>query len=133
MIAVRWLRSVEPVAGLVATFAVIVVPFTIWLFVSRALPHGDVGWWGLVPGAILVAVGAQGLHIFTVYFLGPKLASATQLYGLMGVVSTALFWLYVIGRLVIGAATINASIYEQRLTVAAEDESEMPEHPSAQA
>ena len=27
--------------------------------------------------------------------------------------STTLFWLYIVGRLVVGAATINASVYEQ--------------------
>ena len=68
-----------------------------------------------MPGAVLVAVGLEGLHLFTVYFLGPKLANATELYGVLGVVSTILFWLYITGRLVIGAATINASLYEQGL------------------
>ena len=34
-------------------------------------------------------------------------------------VSTILFWLYITGRLVIGAATINASLYEQRSQTAA--------------
>ena len=114
MAAVRWLREESEGVGLVATLAVIFVPFTIWLLVSRRLPHGDVGWMGLVPGAVLVAVGLEGLHVFTVYFLGPKLANATELYGVVGVVSTMLFWLYITGRLVIGAATINASLYEQR-------------------
>jgi uncharacterized BrkB/YihY/UPF0761 family membrane protein len=112
--AVRWLRAEAPSAGFAATLAVILVPFTIWLLVSGRLPHHDVGWMGLVPGAVLVAVGLQGLHLFTVYFLGPKLANATELYGIVGVVSTMLFWLYIVGRLVIGAATINASLYEQR-------------------
>ena len=111
--AVRWVREESPTSGLVATFAVVIVPFTIWLVVSRQLPHHDVGWMGLVPGAVLVAVGLEGLHLFTVYFLGPKLANATELYGVLGVVSTILFWLYITGRLVIGAATINASLYEQ--------------------
>ena len=61
-----------------------------------------------------MAVGIEGLHVFTVYFLGPKLENATELYGVVGVVSTMLFWLYITGRLVIGAATINASLYDQR-------------------
>ena len=114
MAAARWLREESPGTGLAATLAVVVVPFAIWLLVSRRLPHQDVGWMGLVPGAVLVAVGIEGLHLFTVYFLGPKLANATELYGVIGVVSTMLFWLYITGRLVIGAATINASLYEQR-------------------
>ena len=98
---------------MVATLALVVVPFTIWLLTSRRLPHRDVGWMGLAPGALLVALGLHGLHLFTVFFLGPKLENATELYGVVGVVSTILFWLYIAGRLVIGAATINASLYEQ--------------------
>ena len=120
MAAVRWLREESPGTGLAATLAVIVVPFAIWLLVSKRLPHQDVGWMGLVPGAVLVAVGIEGLHVFTVFFLGPKLANATELYGVIGVVSTMLFWLYITGRLVIGAATINASLYEQRSQTASD-------------
>ena len=114
MAAVRWLRTERPEIGTVATLALLVVPFTIWLLASNRLPHRDVGWLGLVPGAALVALGFEGLHLFTVYFLGPKLEHATELYGVLGVVSTILFWLYMTGRLVIGAATINASLSEQR-------------------
>ena len=113
MSAARWVREESPTPGLIATFAVVVVPFAIWLVASRYLPHEDVGWMGLLPGAAVVAVGLEGLHLFTVYFLGPKLANATELYGVLGVVSTILFWLYIVGRLVVGAATVNASLYEQ--------------------
>ena len=120
MAAARWLREESPGTGLAATLAVVVVPFAIWLLVSKRLPHQDVGWMGLVPGAVLVAVGIEGLHVFTVFFLGPKLANATELYGVIGVVSTMLFWLYITGRLVIGAATINASLYEQRSQTASD-------------
>jgi uncharacterized BrkB/YihY/UPF0761 family membrane protein len=123
MAAVRSVRSESQAAGLAATLAVVLVPFAIWLLVSLRLPHHEVGWMGLVPGAVLVAVGLQGLHLFTVYFLGPKLSNATELYGIIGVVSTILFWLYITGRLVIGAATINASLYEQRSQTATNDQS----------
>ena len=37
------------------------------------------------------------MHLFTTYFLGPKLTSATQLYGVIGVTTTILFWFY-LGR-----------------------------------
>ena len=114
MAAVRWLRDEFPSVGLATTLALVAVPFTIWLIASRHLPHPDVGWMGMVPGAAVVALGLQGLHLFTVYYLGPKLGSATELYGVLGVVSTILFWLYIAGRLVIGAATVNASLHEQR-------------------
>jgi uncharacterized BrkB/YihY/UPF0761 family membrane protein len=111
--AARWVRDALPAAGLLATLGVIAVPFTLWLLASYRLPHQGAGWLGLVPGAVLLAVGIEGIHVFTVYFLGPKLVNATELYGVIGIVSTVLFWFYLMGRLVIGAATLNASLFEQ--------------------
>jgi uncharacterized BrkB/YihY/UPF0761 family membrane protein len=67
----------------------------------------------LLPGAVLIAVGVQVFYLFTTLFLGPKLASATELYGLIGIVGTILFWLYIVGRLMIGGAILNASIHER--------------------
>ena len=68
----------------------------------------------LVPGAVLVAVGIHAFTIVTIWFLAPKLASATALYGILGVAATFLFWLYILGRLFLAAATLNASLHEQR-------------------
>ena len=113
MAAARWVRDSLPQFGLLTTLGVIAVPFSIWLVASHRLPHQGVGWTGLVPGAAILAVGIEGIHVFTVYFLGPKLVNATELYGVVGVVSTILFWFYLTGRLIIGAATLNASLYEQ--------------------
>ena len=49
----------------------------------------------------------------------PKLANATELDGLLGIAATALFWPYLLGRLMLGAATLNAAIHEQRITTEA--------------
>ena len=114
MAGVRWLRTQSTSVGVIATLALIVVPFALWFLISRWLPHKGSGWRELLPGACLVAVGFQALYLFTTWFLVPKLDSATQLYGVIGVVSTFLFWLYIIGRLMIGAATLNASLDEHR-------------------
>ena len=64
-------------------------------------------------GAALVGVGLQAMHLFTTYFLGPKLTSATQLYGIIGVATTMLFWFYLGGRLIIAAATLSTSFSER--------------------
>ena len=114
MIATWWLRRELPTIGLITMLSVVAVPFVGWLMLSKRLPHAGEGLMALVPGAVLFAIGVQGLHLFTSLFLGPKLLNATELYGVLGVVSTLLFWLYIIGRLVIGAATLNASLYEHR-------------------
>ena len=114
MVGAQHLRETSPVAGLLATLAVVLVPLGFWMAVSRRLPHAGISWKDLLPGAVLFAVGVQGLHLFTVFYLSPKLNHATELYGLLGIVGTILFWLYITGRLVVGAATLNASLWEQR-------------------
>lgn len=111
---VQWVRSESHAFGLVVTLAAAAVPLGFWLLVSSRLPHRGSGWRELLPGAVLVAVGVHAMYLFTTWFLGPKLASATATYGLLGVVGTVLFWLYIFGRLVIGGATLNASLHDHR-------------------
>jgi uncharacterized BrkB/YihY/UPF0761 family membrane protein len=110
----RWLREQNAALGLLATLLVFAIPFGFWLLATHALPNRAHDWLDLVPGAIVVAVGLQAMHIFTAYFLGPKLTSATQLYGVIGIATTLLFWFYITGRLMIGAATLSASFAERR-------------------
>jgi membrane protein len=110
---VRWVRSESQILGLITALASVVVPFGLWLVASHWLPHRGSGWRGLLPGALVVAVGVHAFYLFTIFFLGPKLASATETYGVVGVFATLLFWLYLVGRLVIGGATLNASIYDR--------------------
>lgn len=114
MAGARWLRDESDAAGHAATLLVFAVPFAFWLAASRALPNRASGWRELVPGAAVVAVGLQAMHVFTAYFLGPKLTSATQLYGVIGIATTILFWFYIAGRLITTAATLNASLAERR-------------------
>lgn len=114
MAGARWLRDETGLVGLLITLLLLAIPFVFWLAATRALPNRAAVWTDLVPGAALVAGGVQALHLFTVFFLGPTLDSATELYGGIGVATTMLFWLYIVGRLVIAAATLNASLVERR-------------------
>ena len=114
MAAARYVREQNQIGGFTATMLVLGVAFGFWLFVSRHLPNAASGWLELVPGAAVVAVGLQAMHVFTVYFLGPKLESATQLYGVVGIVTTLLFWFYLGGRLIVAGATLNVVFTELR-------------------
>ena len=100
--------------GLVAFLVSTTIPFALWLAVTSRLPREGTHWMDLVPGALLVGIGVQAFQQFATWYLAPKLANATQLYGLLGVTATALFWFYLLSRLVIGGATLNASLHEQR-------------------
>lgn len=114
MALTAWLHSTSQALAVAAALASTALPSGIWLAVSRLLPHRGSTWRGLAPGALLVGLGIQVFTVISIWFLLPKLSSATQLYGLAGITATLLFWLYVLGRLFIAAATLNASLHEQR-------------------
>ncbi len=101
--------------GVLADVLAAAVPFTAWLVVSGWLPRRGEGWRDLLPGAVLMAIGVETFYLVATWFLAPKLANATQLYGLLGISATILFWLFILGRLIIGAATLNLSLYENRI------------------
>jgi uncharacterized BrkB/YihY/UPF0761 family membrane protein len=64
----------------------------------------------LVPGAVLVAIGAQALNLFTVYYLAGQAERATSTYGAIGAALTILLWLFILARLVVGGAMLNAEL-----------------------
>lgn len=94
--------------GFIATVAITAAFVGLWVWVSASLPSGDVPWTAFIPGAILLTIGFQLLNIGTALFLADRLASSSALYGALGVAATALFYLYLVGRLVVWAAELNA-------------------------
>jgi uncharacterized BrkB/YihY/UPF0761 family membrane protein len=109
-----WLREQIGTPGILVTLATTAIYFGIWLWASWHLPHGAVGWKDLVPGAIVVAVGFQVLQLITFLYVSPRLDSATAAYGALGVALVLLLWLYLLGRLVVGSAILNATLSERR-------------------
>jgi uncharacterized BrkB/YihY/UPF0761 family membrane protein len=121
-----WLRD-QPELGQLAVLAITVLPLAgMWLMLSLWLPHGSASWPELLPGAFLVAIGFQVTHGLVVYFFGPKLESAMSLYGVMGVVTTLLFFMWLIGRIVVTAPILNSALHDERLTRAAEGSKKEP-------
>jgi len=99
--------------GLLIAFAVTFAFFGIWLWLETLLPHGDAPISALVPGAILVAVGIQVVHLSTVLFIGAKVARASATYGSLGVAFTVLAWLYILSRIIVASAMLNAARWER--------------------
>lgn len=102
--------ALVPVAmGLGAT-----IYFGLWLLASMALPRREgVSWLSLLPGAILVGAGTQCLYLFNVLYLNHKIQSASAAYGALGVAASALLWLYLLGRLMVAAPVLNATIWQR--------------------
>lgn len=109
----RGLREGSFVAGIVATVLVVVVYFAAWLALAAWLPHRDAPLAALVPGAALFAVGLQLLHLFNTFVVSQLLLSRKDAYGALGVAAAILFGLWLIGRLVIASAVLNAVLWER--------------------
>ena len=105
-----WLRETHEGPGIVATLLVGVLYFVAWMFVQVRLPHRPGHWTQLVPGALLVAVGVQAIHLFTVWYLVGRAERAESTYGAIGTALVILVWLYLVARLVVGAAVLNAEL-----------------------
>jgi uncharacterized BrkB/YihY/UPF0761 family membrane protein len=113
---ILWLRDESFIAGFTAEVLFIVVPAGIWLLVSyRFFVHApEAGWRDLLPGAILVGIGAQVLHFVTVYWITHLFASKSATYGAIGAALAILFWAYLLGRLLAASAVVNAAAWHQR-------------------
>jgi uncharacterized BrkB/YihY/UPF0761 family membrane protein len=111
-VVTSWLRNRTPGVGLVAAVAVVVVWTLGWWAISLLLPHPPrLPWWGLLPGAVLVGVGAEVMHLVILLYLEPRVTSASALYGSFGAAATLLLGAYFIARLVLASAALNATIH----------------------
>lgn len=113
-VALTWLREAVGVGALVGLVATLALQTGLALVVMRLLPNRAERWQELLPGAVLLAVGTELVHVAVVFYFAPKLERSSELYGLLGVSAVLLVWLYVVARLATGAAFLNATLYERR-------------------
>jgi uncharacterized BrkB/YihY/UPF0761 family membrane protein len=109
-----WARTHSHAAGLVATI-VVVAGFTgLWLWTSIQLPHGDAGWVDLVPGALATGLGLGILQALAAYLLAPYALQKQGTYGALGLAAALLLSLWALGRVLIGGAELNATLWERK-------------------
>jgi uncharacterized BrkB/YihY/UPF0761 family membrane protein len=110
------LRTVSFLGFLVSIPLYAAVLAAVWLLCSVRLfprPPG-VTWRDVLPGAVLFGVGAQALQVATTLWIAPSMESKSQTYGAIGAALTILLWAYILGRLVTGAAALNATVWRSR-------------------
>ncbi len=113
--SVNAIRQSLPGPGLVLLLLMVVFVGAVWLAASWKLPHpAEVPLTAMIPGAVLVAVGAEVLHIVTVLWYAHKIEHSSELYGGLGVAVGLLAWLYLLGRLAIASAVLNATLWRRK-------------------
>src|SRR5262249_51246029 len=102
-------------AGIVVSLLMI-VPYTgFWLLITMRLPHRDANWKALLPGALAFGIGIELIQIFTAYVIAPLTLSKQGTYGALGIAAALLFGLYLIARLMVEAAVINATLWDREV------------------
>ncbi|HET6493795.1 MAG TPA: YhjD/YihY/BrkB family envelope integrity protein [Thermoleophilia bacterium] len=86
---------------------------SLWLLASRLLPHGDAEWRDLVPGAVLVGAGMVLVNLVMAFFVW-RATSLSSLYGPPGLVLGLFIWLFIVSRVLVLSAAVNADQYQRR-------------------
>ena len=100
--------------GILASILIALPYAGIWLLVSMRLPHREADWRALVPGALLFGFGIEILNAVAVYILGPYSIEKQGTYGALGIAAVLLLALYFLGRIVVFAAALNATLWARR-------------------
>jgi uncharacterized BrkB/YihY/UPF0761 family membrane protein len=109
-----WIRRGDRYAGLLALLVYVVLIGGAWLAVSLQLPHRQVRWQQLIPGAALFGVGLLVVNFFNIYVTARLVEGRADTYGALGIATALLFSLVLVGRLMVGSAELNALLDERR-------------------
>jgi membrane protein len=112
----QWLEAEIGSLAILGALVSLAMTTAIALFAMWLLPHRATDARELLPGALLVAAGHLIVQIVVIFHFAPRLGRSEETYGAFGTAATMLVWLYVIGRLVTGAAFLNATLWKRRHT-----------------
>jgi uncharacterized BrkB/YihY/UPF0761 family membrane protein len=107
-------REWSAALGLLSTVVIGLAYAGVWLLVSLRLPHRGAPTSALLPGALLFGFGVQLIHVFAAYFLQPWALNKQGTYGALGVAAVLLLGLFVLCRLIVAAAVLNATLWQRR-------------------
>ena len=105
---VGWIRRHDQLGGVASLLVYLVLAGGAWLLVSLQLPHRDVHWQALIPGAALVGVGLLFVNVFNLYVTTRLVEGRADTYGALGIATALLLSLVIVGRLFVLSAEVNA-------------------------
>ncbi len=118
-LVIAWLREQVGAASILGIALTLAASTAITLTAMWLLPRRATDVRELLPGALLVVVGAQLLQIAVLFYFAPRLGRSEETYGAFGTAATMLVWLYVISRLITMAAFLNSTLWLRRNEVTA--------------
>ena len=98
----------------VATVGLVLGSSLVWLGVVHLLPHSSARWRDLIPGAVVFGIGILAIRVFDIYLLDLVHKSRSNAYGTLGTAAAVLLSLFFIGRLIVGSAVLNATLFRRR-------------------
>jgi membrane protein len=106
------------------------VGLALFLWTTRLLANVEVGIRPLVPGAVVGATGIVVLQVLGAALVPRMVASASAVWGSLGVVFALLAWLLFFGKLFLYAVVLDVVLYEARAGTVV-SVVEMPAHDGA--
>jgi membrane protein len=113
-LAAAGIREWSTIPGILATLLAGLPYAALWLLVSIRLPHRSAPWTALLPGAALVGLGMELLSVASALAITPWVVAKQGTYGALGAAAALLIGLFLLSRLAVGAAMVNAMLWERR-------------------
>ena len=101
-------------SGLLAVLVIAIPYAALMLLVSLSLPHRTATWRDLWPGAVLFGFGIEALHLVIAYFIAPETSKKQGTYGSLGLAAALLLGLFLVSRLIVATAVLNATLWERK-------------------
>ena len=108
-----------PLGLIVAIASLLIVPAYVVLVSMVLLPNRAAKWTAFVPGALLVYATYTLAHLLATLVVVPWVAHKQATYGVLGISAGMLFLMFIFGRVIELACSLNAVLEEQRRGTAA--------------
>jgi uncharacterized BrkB/YihY/UPF0761 family membrane protein len=100
-------------AASVSFLAVFVLYLVVWTLLFWLLPRSTPDPGALLPGAVIMAVAQSGMQLVAQLYLPGQIGRASALYGAIGTAIVTLGWFFILGRSVVIAMAVNATVHER--------------------
>ena len=117
---------VFPLGLLLAIASLLIVPAYVVVISLVLLPSRAARWTAFIPGALLVYATYALVHLLATLLVVPWVAHKQATYGVLGISAGLLFMMFVFGRVIELACSLNAVMDEQRKAAATPDRSRSP-------